>query len=147
ACGGGPVKRVSPPTASVQELAVREDGSWRLLVRVQNFSNVPMTFSGIDARLEIEGADMAGLTLPLKLDIPGGSADVFEIDVMPTSGGEPGTSEFAYRLHGRIQTSDPDGDFRFERKSRLSPVPGLANTWRGPADLPQRGFHAFEESS
>jgi hypothetical protein len=129
-CGGGPVKRVSPPTASVQELEVRADHSWRLLVRVQNFSNVAMTFSAIDARLEIEGADMAGVSLPLALDIPGGSADVFETIVMPTSGGNPGTDEFAYRLHGRIQTSDPRGDYAFERKSRLSPVPGLADTWR-----------------
>lgn len=130
ACGGGPVKRVSPPTASVQELQVRPDGSWRLLVRVQNFSNVEMTFSAIDARLEIEGADMAGVTLPLKLDIPGSSVDVFETIVMPTPGANPGTSDFAYRLHGRMETSEPKGDFKFERKSRLTPVPGLADTWR-----------------
>ena len=49
ACGSGPAKRVSAPTASVQELAVQADGSWRLLVRVQNFSNVSMTFDLLEA--------------------------------------------------------------------------------------------------
>ena len=29
-----------------------------------------------------------------------------------------------------IRTSDPDETFKFERASRLSPVPGIPNTWR-----------------
>lgn len=130
ACGSGPVKRISPPTASVQELAVRADGHWRLLVRVQNFSNVSMTFSSIDARFEMAGTEVGRVALPISLDIPGASADVFETVITPASGAHPAAGDFAYRLAGTITSSEPKGEFKFERSSRLSPVPGLPDTWR-----------------
>ena len=130
ACGSGPVKRISPPTASIQELKVGSDGRWHLLVRVQNFSNVEMTFSAIDAGLEIAGSEAGRIAVPLKLDIPGASADVFETSLAPAPGTRPGPADFAYRLHGSIESSEPTGKFDFERKSRLSPVPGLPDTWR-----------------
>lgn len=130
ACGGGPVKRVSPPTASVQELTVRADGSWRLLVRMQNFSNVPMTFNAIDAELEIADQKVGSVAMALNLYMPGESADVFEATLTPSSGVRPDTPDFAYRLHGTIRSSDPQGDFTFERKSRLTAAPGLVDTWR-----------------
>ncbi len=129
-CGGGLVKRVSPPTISVQELSVRANGSWHLLIRVQNFSNIPMTFSAIDAELEIADLAVGKITLPFKMDIPGESADVFETDLMPAPGTRPNSGEFAYRLHGTITSSDPKDDFKLEHKSRLSPAPGLPDTWR-----------------
>lgn len=128
-CGGGLVKRVSPPTASVQELSIRADGSWHLLIRVQNFSNIPMTFSTLDGELEIADRAVGKITLPFKMDIPGESADVFETNLTPAADARP-AGEFAYRLHGTITSSEPKGDFKFERKSRLSPAPGLAGTWR-----------------
>jgi hypothetical protein len=130
ACGSGPVKRVSPPTASVQELSLRADGSWHLLIRVQNFSNISMTFSAIDAELEVADQAAGSIRLPLNLDIPGESADVFEATMTPASGLRPATGDFAYRLHGSLSSSEPKGDFKFERKSRLSPAPGLPDTWR-----------------
>jgi hypothetical protein len=130
ACGSGPVKRVSAPTASVQELALRADGSWHLQIRVQNFSNISMTFNAIDAELEIADQPAGSIRLPLNLDIPGESADVFEATMKPTSGLRPATDDFAYRLHGSLSSSEPKGDFKFERKSRLSPAPGLPDTWR-----------------
>lgn len=130
ACGGGPVKRVSAPTASLQELTVRADGSWHLLVRLQNFSNVPMAFNAIDAGLEIGDQKAGSVTMALDLYVPGESADVFEANLTPVAGMRPGNPDFAYRLHGTIRSSDPDGDFKFERKSRLTNAPGLADTWR-----------------
>lgn len=130
ACGSGPVKRVSPPTASVQELSLRPDGSWHLKIRVQNFSNVSMTFSAIDAELKIADRAVTPIKTPLKLDIPGETADVFETDITALSGARPDAGDFAYTLSGKIFSSDPKGDFTFERKSRLSPAPGLVDTWR-----------------
>ena len=130
ACGSGPAKRVSPPTASVQELAVQADGSWRLLVRVQNFSNVSMTFDLLEANLEVDGKEIGRISRAIDLDIPGGSADVFETSLMPTTTARLEATDFAYQLKGRITSREPKGDFRFERASRLSPVPGLGGTWR-----------------
>lgn len=129
-CGSSQVKRVSPPTASVQELVIRADGSWHLRMRLQNFSNMPMTFSRIDAELEVADQAVGSIKLPFNLDIPGESADVFEASLTPKSGNQVPTGNFSYRLHGTISSSEPNGNFKFERKSRLSPAPGLANTWR-----------------
>lgn len=129
-CGSGPVKRVSPPTASVQELVIRADGSWHLRIRLQNFSNVPMTFDGIDAEFEVADQTLGSIKLPLKLDMPGETADVFETSLVEAAQSKAPTGDFAYRLHGTISSSDPKGEFKFERKSHLSPAPGLANTWR-----------------
>lgn len=130
ACGGGPVKRVSPPTASVQELTVQPDGRWHLLVRVQNFSNVSMRFDRLEATLAVTGKEIGKLSLPIALDIAPTSADVIEATLAPTAGARLEAAELAYELKGRITTSEPKGDFAFERASRLSPVPGLAHTWR-----------------
>ncbi len=130
ACGSGPTKRVSAPTASVQELAVQADGSWRLLVRVQNFSNVSMTFDSLEASLEVDGKPVGTISSTLDLDVPGSSADVFETTLVPAAATGLGDRDFAYKLEGRITSREPSGDFRFERSSRLSPVPGLAATWR-----------------
>ena len=130
ACGSGPAKRVSAPTASVQELAVQADGSWRLLVRVQNFSNVSMTFDLLEAGLEVDGKQVGTISRALDLDVPGGSADVFETTLTPASAIRLEATDFAYRLKGRITSREPRGDFSFERASRLSPVPGLGATWR-----------------
>ncbi|WP_440223378.1 hypothetical protein ACQQ2N_20215 [Dokdonella sp. MW10] len=131
ACSSGPVRRVSPPTASIQELVLQPGGEWKLIVRVQNFSNVPMTFSNLDAKLHITGKEVATVRSTVDLDIPGESADVFSLVVTPASGSklDPG-HDFAYELKGTIESRDPKGTFPFERTSRLSPVPGLSNTWR-----------------
>ena len=129
-CGSGPIRRVSPPTASVQELSVHADGSWHLLLRLQNFSNITMAFDGIDAELEIDDQTVGSIKLPIALEIPDSSAEVFEASLIPGPGQRPLSGNFAYRLHGRITSSDPKEDFKFERKSRLSPAPGLPDTWR-----------------
>ncbi|MGB0135190.1 hypothetical protein [Dokdonella sp.] len=130
ACGSGPVKRVSPPTASIQELTIQADGNWKLLIRVQNFSNVPMTFSSINAELQVNGSEIGQVSSGLALDVPGESADVFTVTLAPTGMVRPADTGIAYRLHGKIESSEPAGTFDFERKSHLSPTPGLPGTWR-----------------
>lgn len=129
ACSSGPVKRVSPPTASIQELSVQADGSWRLLVRIQNFSNVPMTFSAIKADLDIAGSEVGKISKSMDLDMAGGSADVVELTLNPSST-TPLTGNFAYDMKGEIESSDPKGSYKFDRSSHLSAVPGRPNTWR-----------------
>lgn len=130
ACGSGPVKRVWPPTASVQELSLLADGSWRLLVRVQNFSNVPMTFDLLEASVEVGGKAIGNISKSLDLDVSPESADVFETTLAPGATGALAGKDFAYQLKGRITSHEPKGDFPFEHTSRLSPVPGLPDTWR-----------------
>lgn len=130
ACSTGPVKRIFPPSASIQELAVQADGSWQIVLRVQNFSTVPMTFAKITSTLMVDGVDVGEIDISPDVDIVGESADVVR-GTLRSSARLAGGKGIAYTLKGKIDVSAPNSkSFEFEYSSRLSPVPGIANTWR-----------------
>jgi hypothetical protein len=71
------------------------------------------------------------------MDIPGENADIVETTLIPSADSarafandikEPGG--VSYELRGTINIPIADKDFKFEHKSRLSPVPGIANQYR-----------------
>ena len=141
ACGGGGVKqRLFPPSASIQELAVQPDGSWKTKVRVQNFSNVAMTVDRVEATLTIGAATAGKLVLTPGVAVPPESAEVFDLTLMPQSAAAnlvmTATTkrlggQVPYTLEGRIDSSEPDqrrDDFEFT--SQLSTVPGLERVLR-----------------
>ena len=141
ACGGGGVKqRLFPPAASIQELAVQPDGSWKLKVRVQNFSNVAMTVTRVEADMKIAAAPVGKIVVEPNVAIPPESADVFDLSLMPKSAAAnlvmSTTSkrfggQIAYSLVGRIDSSEPDArSDEFEFKSQLASVPGLERVLR-----------------
>ena len=110
ACGG-PVKRINPPIASIQQLTVAADGSWELQLRIQNFSTVPMTFASVEAALELEDRP-AGQVFARTSGHPGGAADTTTLRLSPTPAGSaalnaPGGTGVGYRLVGKITSSDP----------------------------------------
>lgn len=127
-CGSGPVKRINPPTASIQQLVVDASGHWRLTLRIQNFSTVPMVFGRLDATVTVDGTEVGKLALPLNIDVVGNSAEIVEA-TLPVSARLP-TGDFAYQLTGQIDVTDPKKTYPFDRSSRLTPVPGLTGTWR-----------------
>ena len=129
ACSSGPPRRVHPSTASVQQLAVQADGSWRVTLRLQNFSTFPMRYSAVEAKLDVDGKEVGTLGAALDLEILANSGDVVEAR-LPSGPALPQDRDFAYHLSGTIRTSEPNQSFDFDRSSRLSPVPGVANTWR-----------------
>ncbi|NCT69232.1 MAG: hypothetical protein GXC76_16510 [Rhodanobacteraceae bacterium] len=129
ACGTGPVKRIHPSTASIQQLAVQADGSWKITLRIQNFSTVPMTYREVTAKLSIGGNEVGELHAAPDIDIIANSGDVVETTLRP-SAPLPAGNDFEYHLKGTIATSEPKANFPFERTSRLSPVPGVPNTYR-----------------
>ncbi len=135
-CGGGPVRRINPPVVTIQELGVRPDGQWNLRLRVQNFSTVPMTIDTIESAFEIEDRPAGQLYVRPALEIPGQAADVVETNVTPGSAAQgtlknaPGSGSVGYRLVGHVTTRDPDKSFEIRYESRLSPVPGLPDTYR-----------------
>lgn len=129
ACGGGPVRKVHPSTASIQQLAVQADGSWTIALRIQNYSTFSMHFTRIEAALTVDGKDVGTLKAAPDIDIVGSSGDVVDVAFRPASEVRFGT-DLAYALKGTIATRDPDENFKFETASRLTPVPGIANTWR-----------------
>ena len=140
ACSSGPVRRVSEPSANVQQLTVRADGSWAVDLRIDNFSNVPMRFDAVKLRLTVggeeagtlqgqpaltigpEAADVASLTL-----VPGAAARIVVADALARGG------NLAYALDGTLTAAPQDArarDYDIGKKNTLSPVPGLTGVMR-----------------
>ncbi len=127
-CGSGPVKRITPPAVSIQQLVAAPDGNWHVTLRVQNYSTVAMRYSALHVALHIAGVDVGTLDLKPDLDIPPNSADVVDGTLHASAKLPPGDLE--YRITGTIDTSEPKDNFKVDRSSRLSPAPGLPGTWR-----------------
>jgi uncharacterized lipoprotein YmbA len=127
-CGSGPVRRITPSQVSIQELSAQPGGQWKLTLRIQNYSTVPMTYSSIHGTLVVAGADVGTIDVRTDFDIPANSADVVDT-VVPASAALP-SGDIAYKIEGTIATREPKDEFKFNRSSRLSPTPGLPNTWR-----------------
>ena len=134
----GPVKHpINPPGASIQQLDVLPDGRWKLQVRLENFSDQTVRYGAFKAELRVGGEAAGTINMNPDLDIPGDNADILEITLAP---GADAAKAFkadvarpdgvAYELKGTINIPSADKDFKFEHKSRLSPIPGLANSYR-----------------
>lgn len=128
-CGSGPVRKVHPSTASIQQIAVQADGHWRVTLRIQNYSTFAMHFSAIDAQLKIAGQQVAQVRFAPDIDIVGSNSDVVETRFRPATAIRL-VGEIDYTLKGTLTTSKPDKRFDFRMSSQLSPTPGLADTWR-----------------
>ena len=129
ACSSGPVRKVHPSTASIQQLAILPDGEWQLGLRIENFSTVPMHYEVLDAKLSIDGTEAGEIHVAPDIDIVANSGDVVTARLRPGMQLRSDV-DFGYRLEGTIRTTDPRASFKFERSSRLSPVPGIPDTWR-----------------
>jgi hypothetical protein len=134
---GVPVHPINPPNASIQQLDVMPDGRWKLQIRLENFSDKTVHYAAFKASLRVGGEAAADLMLDPELDIPGENADIVETTLTPAAGARkafladvklPGGA--AYELKGTINIPAAGKDFKFEHKSRLSPVPGLPDQYR-----------------
>ena len=137
ACSSGPKKRINPPRASIQQLAVQADGSWQLSVRLQNFSSVSTRFTSVDAKLMIGGQDAGRVILQPGISVGPESADVVVGRLTPTLGAKlvvasaiASSQSTAYSLTGTIVTSKPKGEYSFNYDSTLNPAPGLNGVMR-----------------
>jgi len=140
ACGGGPVKRVSQPAASIQQLTVRTDGSWSVDLRLDNYSSVGMRFDATALAVTVGGESAGTLAGNPALSIGPESADVATLTLMPTSAAKiavadalSGRRSLAYTLDGTITASPEDGKprtFDVAHDSTLNPAPGLPGVLR-----------------
>jgi len=134
-CFGGQTKNIFPPRASIQQLAVQADGSWKIELRLQNYSNVSTTFGTIDGKIELAGNPAGNVGASPALRIGPESADLIETSLTPTPATAQAVSSLQtgnlhYRLTGRITTTDPVGDYPYTFEGVLSPVPGLNGVLR-----------------
>lgn len=140
ACGAGPVRRVSEPAASIQQLTVRADGAWSVDLRINNFSSIPMRFDRVSLALTV-GSESAGtLQGQPAISIGPESADVVTLSLAPTPGARivladalASRRSVAYTLKGSVDAT-PDEDrqrnFDIDRSSSLTPAPGLPGVLR-----------------
>lgn len=136
-CFSAPVHPINPPSASIQLLEVQPDGRWKVSIRLENFSDKTVHYSTLKANLRISGIDSGEISLQPEMDIPGLNADVVDTTLTPSSDLQkafaldvkaPGGA--AYEIKGTIGIPLAGKDFKFEHKSRLSPVPGIPNQYR-----------------
>lgn len=134
---GPPTHPINPPSASIQQLDVLPDGRWKIEIRLENFSDKTVHYATFKAALRVGGVPAADISLNPDMDIPGENADIVETTLIPSADSarafandikEPGG--VSYELRGTIDIPIADKDFKFEHKSRLSPVPGIANQYR-----------------
>jgi hypothetical protein len=125
----GPVKRINPPAATVQRLAVEGDAVV-LELRVQNHSDVSTRVARFDGTIALDGGAPLPLALAIDLDVPPHAAEVVVARVAAAGLATKPERTLRYRLEGRIETSEPRGDYPVEYESRLSPVPGRPGEFR-----------------
>jgi len=140
ACSSGPVRRVSEPAASIQQLSVRADGSWLVDLRIENFSSIPMRFDAVDFAITVGGEAAGKLQGQPALSIGPESADVATLTLTPSSAARiaiadalAGNRGIAYAIDGTIIATPDKGrahTYDFKRSSGLSPVPGLPGVMR-----------------
>ncbi len=135
ACGNGIVKRVSEPAASLQQLTVRADGNWTVALRLQNFSSMPMTFDDVSLALTVGDSDAGTLQAKPGISIGGTSADVINVDLVPSSAARlvvadalAGNRTLAYGLKGTVAATPQEkaAQLRYQQPQHPQPGPGPA---------------------
>jgi len=136
-CGDGFRELINAPGASVQQLRSDATGPWQISLRLQNFSNVRTTFASVDLTLFMGGVRVGRLNRATTLAVEADSVELVQFEVTPGSEARAllaspavQASGIAYRLEGRLATSEPRGSYPLEHDSRLAPVPGRPGEFR-----------------
>ena len=139
ACGGGDGTRprLNPPRASVQQLTVLPNGQWKLVLRLQNFSNRATDFSSINGNLRFGGHSAGGVSASPNINIGPEAADTVEATMTPSveakmavAAALSASQSVRYEFEGQIQTSQRNGAYDFKYESSLNPAPGLPGVLR-----------------
>lgn len=140
ACGGGLVRRVSEPAASIQQLTVNADGSWSVDLRLQNYSSIPMRFDSADLAIAVGDQAAGSLRAAPAISIGPESADVVTVPFKPTAEARmavadalAGRHSLGYTLKGKLQAVPDEKksrSFDIDSRNTLNPVPGLDGVLR-----------------
>lgn len=139
-CGGGMVRRVSEPTASLQQLSVRADGSWSLELRLQNYSSIPMRFDRVALEVLLGEQSAGRIEQAVDLSIGPETADVVQVTLQPSSLAKltvadvlAGRRSLPYQLKGKVWATPEQKkqrEFDLDARNTLSPAPGLDGVLR-----------------
>ena len=140
ACSSGPVRRVSDPAVSFQQIQVLPSGSWSVDLRIQNYSSIPMQFDSVNLKMTIDGQDAATVNQAIAMTVGPESPDIIKINVEPNIVGKAAVADalarkttLNYRLTGTVVAVPEKRSrqtFKFNGASSLSPAPGLPGVLR-----------------
>ena len=140
ACSSGPVRRVSAPAASIQQLTVHADGNWSVDLRLQNYSSIPMRITSVDLAITVSDHVAGTLQGAPQISIGPESADVVTLPFKPTAEARmvvadalAGRRPMAYTLKGKIDATPEEAkqrSFDIDARNVLNPVPGLDGVLR-----------------
>jgi len=140
ACNSGKVRRVSPPAAAIQQLAVQADGSWEVQLRLNNYSSIPMRFDNVRIQISVDEHPAGTLQGAPGLSIGPTSADVVTLTLKPeaiarmaVADALAGRRSIGYRLEGAVDATPEDAkqrSFDVDNRSALAPAPGLDGVLR-----------------
>lgn len=139
-CASGPVRRVSEPAVRIQQLTVQADGSWSTQLRIENFSSIPMRFDALDLAVTVAGQPAGRFTAQPAITIGPESADIVTATLNPSAAAKLAVADalaarrsLDYTLEGNVRSTPEDErerTFEIERRSALSPAPGLPGVLR-----------------
>ena len=139
-CAGSPVRRISEPAASIQQLTIDANGGWQVRVRLQNYSSIAMRFDSVDVAVTAGGVAAGQLKAQPGLNVLPESADVIDVTLRPSAEARLQVADalatgrsLGYTLTGNLVATPEDGKprtFRITRDSALSPAPGLPGVLR-----------------
>ncbi|MEJ7746432.1 MAG: hypothetical protein WKF61_06705 [Luteimonas sp.] len=137
---GGPVRRVSEPAASIQQITVRANGSWAVDLRIENFSSVQTRFDAVSLMINMGGQAAGTLQGNPGISIGPESAEVVTLSHTPSSAARIVLADALsanrgvnYSFKGTLGATPDKGSARsyeVERSSSLSPAPGLPGVLR-----------------
>ncbi|MGN6312169.1 MAG: hypothetical protein ACTHMO_00235 [Rhodanobacteraceae bacterium] len=135
-----PGTKLQPPAASIQQLRALPNGQWQLTIRVENYSyDTGMHVYALDADLDLAGKRAGHVSVSPGLDIPAMTADIANATLTPGVEASAALAEakgnaVAYELKGSMNVGKGESgkpqSFDLDGKGYISPVPGVANTWR-----------------
>ncbi len=136
-CGDGFRELINPPGASVQQLKADDRGEWKVMLRLQNFSNVRTEFASIELDLYVGGVRAGRLRGKEAQVVEADSVEIVAFGLTPAAAAREAlaassvrTAGITYRLEGRLDTREPRGSYPLAHESRLAPVPGREGEYR-----------------
>lgn len=140
---GRPRPSVFPPDVQIQELHLADHGQWQITLRLQNNSYTGMRFQTLSLAMRVDGHVAGTLTASPALEVPQFAADVVQVQLTPAPKAAAALAAIAnkgssasvdYRLtgtvHARADDEDKPREFKVHHHDWLSPVPGIADTFR-----------------
>lgn len=139
-CSGN-TRRVSPPSAAIQQLTVQANGDWTVDLRLHNFSSIPMRFDNVRLQVSVDEHAAGVLQASPAISIGPTSADVVRLQIKPegmariaVADALAGRRPVAYQLQGTANAT-PEGaskprEFQVDDRSSLNPAPGLEGVLR-----------------